>query len=543
MTATFDLTRGPWIPCVMPSGERVELGIRDVLVRAHEVSEVLDEAPPVTAALHRLLLAIVHRNFGPRNEVEWKTVWDRGRFDAPTLDRYFDEWRKRFDLFDPERPFYQTPGLPTDKAVPISKLTFALASGNNATLFDHTHEGNCPLLGPGAAARMLVAHHAFAPGGLVSHADGEKAHKSADAAPLANTALALALQSNLFRTLLCNAPAYDPSAGVPFGSRGDAPSWEASRSCEPMKRSPQGLLDLLTWQSRRILLRPEEDGRVRSAIIMKGFQFGTDDRLHWEQMVAFVRNAQAGPTEVAWFPMGLRRERACWRDSQALMLTSEDDPHRQPGTLRWLGHLARAGHVDWRSNIPVSLLGMSLDKAKVNFWRHERVPLSAWHMGDRDCAGAAASAMDLAQRACDALRQSDRQVARDLLAAPSSSGGALNPSKEDVTALSSTFGTERQYWPEIEGAFWRFLEALRVSRDASEDERAQARDQAIGQWALSVTQAAHSAFGGTVRAMNRTANTLRACARGEGVLRRGLRKIMKPFNKEGSHAAGAVAPP
>ena len=64
---SFDLVDKGWIPCLRLAGnERVEMGLRDVLAQAPTLREIYDPSPLVTVSLHRLLLAILHRNFGPR---------------------------------------------------------------------------------------------------------------------------------------------------------------------------------------------------------------------------------------------------------------------------------------------------------------------------------------------------------------------------------------------------------------------------------------------------------------------------------------------
>src|SRR4051794_12147009 len=111
MSISFNLVDEPWVPVVWQDGTVGEVGLRDALVRAHEIRELVESSPLVTVSLHRLLLAILHRTFGPETFEAWKALWRRGHWDAETLDTYFAAWRHRFDLFDPERPFLQGPPL------------------------------------------------------------------------------------------------------------------------------------------------------------------------------------------------------------------------------------------------------------------------------------------------------------------------------------------------------------------------------------------------------------------------------------------------
>ena len=58
---SFDLIEEKWLPCVMLDNSLKSLSLRDVLTDAHNIRELIGDSSPVTIALHRLLLAILHR--------------------------------------------------------------------------------------------------------------------------------------------------------------------------------------------------------------------------------------------------------------------------------------------------------------------------------------------------------------------------------------------------------------------------------------------------------------------------------------------------
>jgi len=92
----FNLVDQPWIPCLLRDGGKPqERSLRDTLTGAHEIRELSDASPLVTVSLHRLLLAILHRNFGPASFSEWKELWQHGQWDSDKLNQYFDEWKHR----------------------------------------------------------------------------------------------------------------------------------------------------------------------------------------------------------------------------------------------------------------------------------------------------------------------------------------------------------------------------------------------------------------------------------------------------------------
>lgn len=65
MTISFNLIDEPWIPCIRLDGKPDELSLRAVFAQAHQLREIRGDSPLETASLHRLLLAVLHRVFGP----------------------------------------------------------------------------------------------------------------------------------------------------------------------------------------------------------------------------------------------------------------------------------------------------------------------------------------------------------------------------------------------------------------------------------------------------------------------------------------------
>lgn len=121
------------------------------------------------------------------------------------------------------------------------------------------------------AARLLVALQAFSIGGLVTRLPGDP--PSAESAHLVKSAVHLVIGANLFETLLLNLTAIESGTGplnlIPEENR---PAWELDLPVAAA-RTPAGLLDLLTWQSRRVLLFPNADGSVSRVTIMAGLSF------------------------------------------------------------------------------------------------------------------------------------------------------------------------------------------------------------------------------------------------------------------------------
>src|SRR5262249_51490922 len=138
-------------------GVRREVGLAYAILGAHRLRRISAEAPPMTAALYRLVLAVLHRAYAPADNPAWSELWDKPRLEFAPLRRYLQPLRDRFDLLHPTRPFLQCPALAAKPPSSAAKLVPFRASGNNVTLFDHTTDSDSVRLSLAEAARWLIA--------------------------------------------------------------------------------------------------------------------------------------------------------------------------------------------------------------------------------------------------------------------------------------------------------------------------------------------------------------------------------------------------
>jgi CRISPR system Cascade subunit CasA len=75
---------------MLDDGRMEPLSLRDTLVQAHTIREIYTDSPLTVAALHRLLLAVLHRVFRPMNRHVWAELWvkGQGQWKPTTLDEY-----------------------------------------------------------------------------------------------------------------------------------------------------------------------------------------------------------------------------------------------------------------------------------------------------------------------------------------------------------------------------------------------------------------------------------------------------------------------
>lgn len=369
MRPTYDLWTESWIPCAQPGAAAPRLvSMKTALTEAHNLPDIAVQSPPVAAALYRLLLAVLYRSLrGPRDIKEWQSWWRAGRFDAARLEKYRGGVAGRFNLFHPVFPFMQTGNLPA-QIRPRSVLTLAHQHtdfGANAQMFGG-RIGPDSSVSPGHAALLVVAHQPFALGGLISRLPGES--PSAPGGPLAKAAVIVAKGRTLFETLLLNMVPYE-------GGEEDRPAWERGGTGIG-ERQPDGMVDYLTWQSRRICLLPPEfaDGRVSVHHVQIAGGWYPPPALvqqRWEPMVAF-RAIKKDKKDV-WFPVGISEERALWRDLTPLLVTATQN--LPPRNLRWLAELWRYGVGT--EPLVLEALGLATFQYKILRWRRERCVLPA----------------------------------------------------------------------------------------------------------------------------------------------------------------------
>jgi CRISPR system Cascade subunit CasA len=454
------------------SGEPENVGLEEVLNRANEFRWLQGETPTVTAALHRLLVALVLRVHFARLgltswEERWSELWHRGSFPADRLDRYLNGdgdspgCRGRFDLFG-ARPFFQTTDIPEDIEGSTAKLTMFRAAGNNATLFNHTVEDERADLSPAEAARWLVTVQAFDTGGLKA---GKRPSTPSHGSSFATVVIE---GSNLHETLLLNLPWADDSL-APQPEPGDLPVWErdpavfqGSEEADKRGRNHSGPLGLLTWQSRHILLRGRESDSgvvVHDAVILPGPRLG----LHLagdEHMAAFHRTftkkkgVPGKGVSGGWNSVQLEELRGVWRHCRELLLTDEDnDAQRERLRPRNLDRVA-ALHEE-QNGLPEStvytlrILGQQLapNPGAVETWLEEVVPAPVAVLRAKPWETRLAPLMGLAVEFADQVGDQLKFLERDYHAALRD-----QPRKNAERKL-----LQQWFWPRLAEHFNRYL--------------------------------------------------------------------------------------
>ncbi|MFJ6378493.1 type I-E CRISPR-associated protein Cse1/CasA [Kitasatospora sp. NPDC092039] len=301
-------------------------GLRELLLRAHEIERIAVADPPALSALYRVLYTITARvtELDEAGPGDWSDrrygLVDQGRFDEKRIAEFTECNHGRFDLFDPVRPFLQDPRLAEqcDQAntAGVDKLITTRPSGNNHSWFQHVNSTAPELPTPDQAVLHLLVWHYYGPSGRCSSrtVGGTKA-ASSKAGPLRSTLSYHPESETLFETLLAGLP--KPRESVSRVS--DLCPWEREELPDPAAAPPplNGPCSGLTARSQHaLLLVPDATGRyVRDVFITWANQLKIsregDPYLIWQT------SKEGNP-----YPRPADSRRALWRDLDALLLNN-----------------------------------------------------------------------------------------------------------------------------------------------------------------------------------------------------------------------------
>lgn len=442
MTYTFNLLDRPWIPCVCADGKVELFSLQDTLQQAHRLHGIQGDSPLETAALYRLLLAVLHSSLrGPAKRSEWATLWKNGQWNSEPFSSYLSKWHDRFDLFHPQRPFYQSH---SDKAKPksVTSLVMDMAAGNQATLFDHHTEERGVVLSAAKAARSLIVAHTFGLGGLVMPG------VSFTDAPWGRGMILLVEGNNLFETLCLNLLLYpNTSKNCLESTEADKPSWEQEDPYSPNRIKPLGYLDYLTWQNRRIFLIPEgniEDPQISMMTIFIGLR---QDATLQDPMKSYKMGKDG------YLVNRFNEGRALWRDSATLFGLYRSEKGHPPQTFYWLADLAANDLITEKERYRFMALGMANDQAKVEFFQQEHFPLPLAYLENDTLVGQLSDSLGYADKVRFEIKRAVQWLAL-LIISPK----AVDKKWPEVDRISKDQAEKMFYHWNVEAYFWQNLE-------------------------------------------------------------------------------------
>lgn len=418
-TESYNVLNEPWIPVRNPDGTIRELGIYEVLARAHELDEITDSNIMIEYGLYRLLITFLLDALRPQDVADLEDILAAGRIDMAKIDTYIEACRNEgitFDLFDKEHPFLQVPYKRDyeKKKGPVTAIDHTIPKGNNHVHF--VHQGKNPAtLSFAQAARHLPVMQLFCPMGGRGYPVG-----------INGTPYYTIIRGrNLFESLVYSLPEEDAFHNLDLdnppvcwrtgiGENADKELLTTSIMC--------GML----FPARSIHLFAEH-GVCNAAYIGPGLKLKTDpkQRTWLDPHVSYIK------TDKGTFPWAPQRARSIWRNIAQLT-----EKNCRPAILSIFEEIAGASKT-----AQLQLYGVQTDQAAfLNGMRHNislPLRLSEKRLAAQTVLNLVEDAESLARTLRESLSAQDEH----------SGGPIIGASLRDAYIQQYYDACEKDFWP------------------------------------------------------------------------------------------------
>jgi len=475
---SFNLIQQPWITVTTTDFQVKNVSLVELFETWESLLEIQAENPPTTLAIYRFLLAILHRAYqGPTDTNHWQEIVDdNGKKVIEDLKDKID----RFDLLHSEYPFMQDLGISEEKTSECySYLAYQMQGANTSTVFCHEHHWSSSSLSLAEAARLILRLQNF---DFYGRKTG--ANERAGAIPMMNAANVLVCGNNLKESILRNLMQYSPEDSIPSTVYGDdLPAWE--RKLEKSKiRRPNGYIDYLSYQWRRVRLFFDGDRVKRVAshagdVLPQGISPET-----WEYGIAYKDN------EKGRLPIQLNSNRSLWRDSSVFLQSTNTSDC--PKILKWQAELIDEDFLP--DTVHFQILGLQAEQASPAQHFSERFSVPAQFLSNDELFGALIQVINIAdehQKIFRTFQGSPYYKLAQALSLPSSSKKVIG---EKARKLSATLAGEMRYWKAIDREFLELLSKLPSDYQTGEDGITRYGYQSIPSWTKIVQNAAENGF-------------------------------------------------
>ena len=355
----FNLLDEPWIRVMNSKYEITEISLMDVLIHSHDYLDFAGELDAQNIAVLRLCLAVLHTVFyrynvdGEYEDLEdaemarnrWEDLWKEGHFPETVIRQYFEQYKERFWLFHPDKPFYQVNEAKKGTEYTAAKLNGEISESSNKTRMFAVRGGKAKSqLTYAEAARWLLFINGFDD---TSAKPRQKGLPSPGAGWLGKLGLVEAVGNNLFETLMLN---------LVFERLGDIwtdvhPVWEKEPKGEERSKipTPNNPVDLFTLQSRRLLLKRNE-GMVTGYYLLGG-DFFPKENVFAETMTAWTPIPQK---KNEFQPKRHDPNKQVWREFGNLFWEDDEDDtlyKKRPGVVSWISALKSDGLLEDIDNV------------------------------------------------------------------------------------------------------------------------------------------------------------------------------------------------
>ena len=372
----FNLVTDPWLPLAAPDATVTEASIESALRDSRSYTGLAGSFALEDAAVTRVLLAIIYRAY--KDDVPdaddldavidfWEHLFHAPSLWTPQVEDYLAKHKERFSLSG-ATPFMLTPELDEEGRDIFKPVTAIIFDG-----IDQFSTSTPETLGPAEVARAVICAQSYDTTGIKTGVSADpRASKGkatgAKLSPAAWGATTVVTGDTLHETLLLN---YIPH----LTKADDTPPWEREhpglstydtalmRDKNAYKKgvAPAGPVDSMTWQSRRINVRWNEDGNADGVVISTGDPLDANALYGVETMSPFYFSVPQSDAlkAVTYRVAALEPGREAWRSlggflPEATPRTYQGDKKKWHGTrstlpaenVSWVKLLVNEGVLD-----------------------------------------------------------------------------------------------------------------------------------------------------------------------------------------------------
>jgi CRISPR system Cascade subunit CasA len=456
----FDLRERPWVP-VREGDERRSVGLRELLVRAHDLDDVEVPLAPAAAGLWRILYLLAARVGGLDDDLleadEFTELrgelLDAGRFDEDQVNAYFERYGDRFDLFGPDRPWLQDPRLAEESPSTsgVNRLILGRPSGNNQVWFDH-HTDVDPLPIPAAeAAWHLIAMLYYGPSGrCTTRKVGSLSEGNTSAGPLRGALSCHPVGKSVFESLVVAVP-FPGDADDSRGGDADLAPWEAPELPD-VGHGPAGgtaVARLLAGRFQHAVLLTADDAGDRAIDATVTWAWRTKSPPAKDPYLIYQTSKKGEQ-----YPRQASLTRALWRDLDALLMKNvAEDAFIRPEVFRAAEFLPS----DVVERLRVRVFGFDQDgqTRDKQFFIQVTPPVLRWmEERDSDFAHGISATRKAAERAGSNLVYALKSAWAQLADPDDDGVRQFRPGKDVGPWVAAAEG---RYWHQAEKIFWKTL--------------------------------------------------------------------------------------
>lgn len=377
----YNLLDEPWIPVIDKNNSTIKVSITGLLKDASSYKAITGSNFFETFCITRLVLAIMYRAWADE-EIDssfWGEKWnDSDSLYDEDMQEYLSTVHDRFYLKDETYPFYQITNLDIEEKDP--KNVNELSYDTEVSLFNSAPMKT--VLPPDEAARLLLTYQGLDVAGIKTGFDNDERN---DKGRVYGSNIgwvgwlgAILLQGkNMHETLLLN-----------FCERNDddedtieqdiAPwEWETQSdfitrpSAKDTVTPARGVVDILTWQSRRVNLVWNE-GVVTGVFTTSGDYIAHAGQFGVEPMTAWRYSKRQSNTfkQPTYMPLKIENASPAWRFMGSVLPNNEvaiikgNEEFKPSATVRWVESLM--GETVLKRNEPITFTMGSVEYRSQN---------------------------------------------------------------------------------------------------------------------------------------------------------------------------------